>query len=567
MMSALRTLLLIGAALPGLALAAADTDVPDSGAGAAGVVGGDPGQWTGWGGNLFNNRWASRNRVISSSNIKSLTSRCKVSYPKGVSATPVLAGNVAYYPTWNGSFAALDWTTCRVLWQVNVSAIVEGFAPISEFQAQQTKALSRTSPQVDGDVVYLGTQTHALLVALDRATGRTLDVLQINPHPLAVLTMSPTFYGGKLFIGACSVEENVSLLPTYPCCSFVGNMVAVTLTASKKFRLLWNTTTIPESRRRAGWSGSPIWGSQPAVDAARGRIYIATGNVYSVPNATIQCQKATQPSGTQYITTDDPDPCLPADVWQDSVLALDMATGRPAWVHQSPSLDAYSAACGFPDLFPQNFTLCPEIPGVDADFAMAPTFVPGGPHGDILVAGRKNGVIYTFAASTGHLLWSTKLTPYGFAGGSSWGVAVDDSRVYFTAINSGEYNWTLFPSGRNISRSAYGAVRLSDGAKLWETAVPQNGVAYAPPTVVGDLMLVGRTGLDPNGTSLYDQTAGGFVALDKATGRVLMELPLETNFHGGIAVVGDHVFFGTGYWAFQPPSTVPGSFNVMAVKA
>ena len=36
---------------------------------------------------------------------------------------------------------------------------------------------SRSSPQVDGDVIYLGTLAHALLVALNKHTGSVLDVI------------------------------------------------------------------------------------------------------------------------------------------------------------------------------------------------------------------------------------------------------------------------------------------------------------------------------------------------------------------------------------------------------
>jgi outer membrane protein assembly factor BamB len=72
--------------------------------------------------------------------------------------------------------------------------------------------VSRISPQIDGNVLYLGTLTHALVVAVNRVTGKLLSTIQINPHPLAIVTMSPTFFDGKLFVGAASVEENLTLL-------------------------------------------------------------------------------------------------------------------------------------------------------------------------------------------------------------------------------------------------------------------------------------------------------------------------------------------------------------------
>jgi outer membrane protein assembly factor BamB len=178
--------------------------------------------WSGWGANYYNNRWASQNGEISSSSINSLAKHCQVSYPGGVSATPVVSGDTVYYPTWNGSFVALDYTTCRVLWEISVTEIVTNFAPISQLQANETSPLSRTSPQIDGEILYFGTQTHALVVAVNRLTGQSLGVIQINPHPLAIVTQSPTFYNGVLFVGSSSLEEEAAIDPGYICCSFVG---------------------------------------------------------------------------------------------------------------------------------------------------------------------------------------------------------------------------------------------------------------------------------------------------------------------------------------------------------
>ncbi|KAE9371610.1 Quino protein alcohol dehydrogenase-like protein [Stipitochalara longipes BDJ] len=425
-------------------------------------------EWSGWGGNYLNNGWASQNTHITSSNIKSAVPQCNVSYPIGVSATPVVFGNTVYYPTWNGSFVALDYASCRVLWQINVTEIVANYAPYTEFLFGP-RPLSRTSPQIDGN---------------------------LNPHPMAVVTMSPTFFDGKLFVGASSVEENLTLNPSYPCCSFVG------------------------------WSGAALWGSQPAIDTSRRQVFVATGNVYSLPEVIIQCQHDTE-NITAVLQGLVPDSCLPANIWQQSVLAIDIDLGIVNWVNQLPPLDAYSAGCGFPGVRPPNITLCPEVPGLDADFAMAPTFVPGSsstPHGkDTLVIGQKNGNLYAMSAQAGTIFWATVTSPGGLGGGLSWGVAVDDSRVYFVATNSGEENFKMQPSNEMTNRSAYGAASLLTGALL-------------------------------------------LVALKKSTGALLLDHGLGTNFHGGVAIQDQYVLFGTGYWGFGPPGDVPGAINVMRVE-
>jgi hypothetical protein len=201
---------------------------------------------------------------------------------------------------------------------------------------------------------------------------------------------------------------------------------------------------------------------------------------------------------------------------------------------------------------------------------MAPTFIPGSsstPYGkDTLVIGQKSGNIYAMSAQSGYFFWSTAASPDGIAGGSSWGIAVDDSQVYFTAINSNYAAWQVQPTNQTINRSAYGAASLSSGRIVWETPAPLENVAYSPPSVVGDLVIVGRTGPDPTGNGSYDTGKGGLVGIEKRTGKIVLDHELDTNFHGGIAMTGSNIFFGSGYASFAPP-TSPGTFYVMSVNS
>ena len=526
--------------------------------------------WSGWGGNTNNNRWASSNTAISSNTISSLAPHCNLSFPIGVSATPTVSGNTVFFPTWNGALVALDFHTCTTLWTINVTALIHAFAPVSAFQAQNVRPISRTSPQVDphSDTVYFGTLTHALLVAVSKSTGATLAILQVNPHPLAIVTMSPTLFDNRLIVGSSSVEENVTLLPGYRCCSFAGNIIAATFSPStRKFKTNWNIPTIPPARQAQGWAGAAVWGSQPSVDPRRRLVFVGTGNSYSASNVTVQCQTTRTPPEIPYTLNNDT--CLPADVWQDSILAIDLDHGNVKWVQQRPGVDIFTAACGYPGFGPQDPVLCPGVPGPDYDFGMAPTFVPSSTSdrkNDRVVVGRKSGDLYSLSAADGTVAWAVNVGPGGITGGLSWGIAVDESRVYYTVINGNYKPWTLRPGGQTSERSAYGAVALATGEILWQTPVPMSGgVSLGPPTVVGDLVLVARTGQDPGGTAGYDATQGGLVVLRKATGAVVMDVGLSTNFHGGVAVQGKYVLFGTGYSGFGAQATVPGVFHVMKV--
>jgi outer membrane protein assembly factor BamB len=183
---------------------------------------------------------------------------------------------------------------------------------------------------------------------------------------------------------------------------------------------------------------------------------------------------------------------------------------------------------------------------------MAPTFVPGSPstpyQKDTVVVGQKNGNLYAMSAQNGHLFWTTQTSPGAPTGDLSWGIAVDDDQVYFTVINIIDFKYTLEPSGQTANRSAHGAASLLNGTLLWEVPTPgDGGVAYGPPTV--------------------DSTVGSLLAFDKRTGNLVASFVLDANFHGGVAVQGQSVLFGTGKNnLFNVANPTIGSFHVMRVR-
>ena len=165
--------------------------------------------------------------------------QCHLRYTNGVSATPTIDGDLVYYPTWGGLFVALNYKTCETLWELNITQIVEDFAPVDADIATVASPASRTSAYLQDGVLYLGTLIHALLLAVDASTGDLIAQIQINTHPTAVITQSPTVYDGLVFVGASSVEESAAAaISGYQCCSFVGNMNAFSLdTAAGSFAL------------------------------------------------------------------------------------------------------------------------------------------------------------------------------------------------------------------------------------------------------------------------------------------------------------------------------------------
>jgi outer membrane protein assembly factor BamB len=197
---------------------------------------------------------------------------------------------------------------------------------------------------------------------------------------------------------------------------------------------------------------------------------------------------------------------------------------------------------------------------------MAPTFVQGSEHTpyekDVVVVGQKSGNLYALSAQAGAIYWTVNTSPGGFEGGLSWGIAIDDRAVYYTAINSGRVAFAL-PNGTSISNSAFGAASLKNGSMLWQTKAPRNTITSVIPVVVNDVVLTGVTGNHTEG-ELVPTGPGSFLTISKSTGEILEEIPLDSYFHVGIATLHDYVMFGTGYGGFE---VVPnGSFNVWQLR-
>ncbi|KAF6838251.1 pyrrolo-quinoline quinone [Colletotrichum plurivorum] len=470
--------------------------------------------WIGWGGSIHNRRLAASDATITQRNVGSILKTCEYRYePAGVSASPLVLNVTAYYPTWTGLLVALDYKSCDVLWTSNITKMILDFAPRTEVQVGSgVNPVSRTSPVTDGSRLYVGTLAHALVLAIDRDTGELISHVQIDDHPVALITQSPTWHDGQLLVGTSSFEIITATHPGYSCCDHVGSMNSVIF--EKGFlKLRWKTMMIvqPEGLTGDPFSGASVWGSSPVVDMARDVVYIATGNTHSIPDETGACQLVQNETGIVF-----PDPCLPPEVYQESVLALDLATGDIKWARQLGVLDAFNLACM---LVPVGAE-CPPVPGLDSDFGMGPTLITGDgaktPDGkDLIVIGQKNGNLYGISPETGQVLWLTEASPPGLEGGLSWGIAADDTAVYFTAINNARTPYTA-ADGQIIHNSAFGAAALIDGKIMWQ---------------------------------------------DKATGGILREDKLEDFFHGGIAVAQGYLMFGTGYWSgLQPPFA--GSFQV-----
>jgi outer membrane protein assembly factor BamB len=114
--------------------------------------------------------------------------------------------------------------------------------------------------------------------------------------------------------------------------------------------------------------------------------------------------------------------------------------------------------------------------------------------------------------------------------------------AYFVATNYGNATWTL-ADGEVIKNGAFGAIDQQTGVVKWQVAIPNLEISSVSPSVVGDIVITGSQGAE------IGFVPGSLIALDKHTGAVLLNNPLDVVFHGGVSFANEYMLVSTGYRA------------------
>jgi polyvinyl alcohol dehydrogenase (cytochrome) len=476
------------------------------------------GSWPMFGQNPQNTASAGSNS-LQLKNVPRLAQKWVFTTGGDVSARPAVVDGAVYFPDWGGNLWAVDAKKGTKVW---------GHALSDYGLAANTN--SRTTPAVKDGVVYLGTQEGAWLLAISAKTGALLWKTQLEPTDrFAIISASPVIVGGMVYTGVASTEEAAAAFGA-PCCNSRGSVVAVNATGAAMGSIAWKTYMTP-----SGYSGAGVWGSNFAVDAQRGTVFVGTGNNYSHPTdpAYVACISA---GGTAAS-------CSSPDNHVDSIVALDMNTGAIKWATKAVrwGQEAYGVTDGSDDwnvaCFIPPFTACPSNPGPDYDFASAPNLITytaaDGSEKTILGAGQKSGIYYAMDPDTGAVIWQTQVGPGSSLGGMEWGSASDGKRIYVSIAN-----FYGIPT-RNGSAGSWSALDPATGAILWQVGEPSASIALGPLTVAGDAVFVSSMA----GSS----TAPTMLALNGATGQVVWTFASGSSVNAGPAVVDGVVYWGSGY--------------------
>jgi polyvinyl alcohol dehydrogenase (cytochrome) len=431
------------------ASSAQDAGVCTAKAGPIGSIAAKP-QWNGWGADTSNARYQPK-PGMTAADVPKLKLKWAFGYRGGTQAygNPSIVAGRVFVGSDNGTVYALDAGTGCIYWSFKADGGV------------------RSAPSVgragNRDAVYFG-DLKANVFALDAVTGQQIWKTQVDPHAFARVTGAPTLADGKLYVPVSSVEEVPAAQATYECCTFRGSVVALDAATGNQ---IWKTYTIQEAPQQLGKNskGTPLWGpagaavwSAPTVDTRRGALYIGTGNSYTGP----------------------------AVKTSDSLVAMDLKTGKILWWNQATSDDAFLVGCR-----PGNEN-CPKELGPDFDFGNAPILrsLPGGKR--IIVIGQKSGIVWGFDPdNAGKVVWQFKAGKGGALGGIEWGSAADEQAAYVPVSD--------VLAAPNEAGGLF-ALKLATGEKIWSTPAPKlecnsgrgcTGAQSAPVSVIPGVVFSG----------------------------------------------------------------------------
>lgn len=413
---------------------------------------------------------------VTRANAGRLKLKWAVGFPSALRARsqPGIAGGAFYVGSHDGTVYALDAETGCARFTFQAVAEVRTGIVISPW----TKGDKAAHP-----IAYFG-DLIGNAYAIDAVTGKQLWRVHADEHPSTTLTAAPALHDGLLYVPVSSLEEGAAGTPGYSCCTFRGSVLALDAKTGKQ---VWRTYLVDEPKRTGdnasggqtfGPSGVAIWNT-PAIDAARGQMYIDTGDSYSSPAAPMS----------------------------DAIVALDLKTGAIRWAWQARPADAWNTACEEHDT-----SNCPEEKGPDFDFGAGTVLARGANGKDYVIAGQKSGVAYALDPATGKLAWKQQVGRGGVVGGIHFGMAAVNGRIFVPVSD--------VPDGKSYDMApnpGLFALDIATGAYVWKapaTADVCKGKPFCHPgysaAITATPQLVAAGGNDGH-VRLYDAASGKVV--------------------------------------------------------
>ncbi len=451
-------------------------------------------QWLSYNGNVNGQRYADLTQ-INATNAAQLGEVCRLKVDDtGAFHTGILQIDGVLYFTTATDTLAVDATNCAVRWRHHYVAEETGGSAL-----QVNRGLAHANGKL-----FRGTLDGRLL-AIEMASGKTAWQYQIgDPAQGEFFAAAPQVYQGLVIIGAAGGDWGIR-----------GRVMAFDTETGRE---VWRFYTIP----RGDEPGAASWKDAPSARYGGG----GTWTTYTLDMA----------AGELFIPVGNPAPdFMPhhrpgANLYTNSMVVLDAATGKLKWYYQLSSND-----------------------GLDLDLGAAPMLYFNGKGERMVAFGGKDGYLYGVNRETHKRVFKTAVTTItkpkpipntksvevcpGILGGVEWnGPALDvanqavlvgsvDWCATLTSDDKFQYKPGTFNFGGSFkftdkSRGWIVAVDADTGAERWkyETAGPQ--VSGITPTA-GGVIFAG------------DMT-GNFFALDSRAGKPLFKAATGGALAGGV---------------------------------
>ncbi|MCY3969515.1 MAG: PQQ-binding-like beta-propeller repeat protein [Acidobacteria bacterium] len=502
--------------------------------------------WNGWGPDGGNSRFQPAAAAgLTADQVPRLTLKWAFGYPGGVRAaagSPTVVGGRLYAGSDTGYVYSLDAASGCVYWSFESRWVVRSSVTIGPVTGAGTARYA----------AYFG-DARANVYAVNAETGELLWKQRADTHPIARITAAPKLHAGRLYVPVSSLEELAGRHLWYECCTFRGSVVAYDANTGEQ---IWKSYAIAEEPRPTTknaqgtqqWApaGGAVWGA-PVIDAARGALYIGSGNGYTAPAANDT----------------------------DAVIAFDLETGKRLWLNQLTAMDAYLSRCpgridvqgrardpkrADPQRIAQLNCPDPEKLAENVDVDVVAVMLHALPDGrTILVVGQQNGRVYALDPDReGAVLWEL------YAGADTekranitFGGATDGRLAYFPLLyQPSEHRGISTPSR---TKGAMAAIRAETGERVWYTPTPPANCPDPSPQRCG-------SGLDGAATVIPGVVFAGAMdgmlrAYSTTDGRIIWEVDTAQEFEtvndvparGGMlngpgpTVVDGMLFTGSGY--------------------
>jgi outer membrane protein assembly factor BamB len=447
-------------------------------------------------GHDYDNSRTATGSMITADNVSQLRQEWSTAVTGSLSTVPLIVGDTVYVQDGAGVIYAIDRASGDVRWKTEPYGFNIGPYGVA----------------VGNGRVY-GAHGLAGIVAVDAQTGKELWTRDLAATKTTGLDIQPTVYDGTVFAATVPVSTTGIYTP--------GDRGVLYALDAATGRVRWQFDTVkgnlwghPEIN-----SGGGAW-YPPSIDPVRGLVYWGVANPAPFPGTPDYPNGASRPGPNLYT---------------DSTVALDVATGKLRWYHQVHPHDIFDR-----DLV---HTLIARVAGGRA----------------VVIGTGKGAQVVGLDPATGTKLWQTAVGlhhndnldaltgPTEVAPGTFGGVisppATADGMVYVATVNAPA---TLKPDATAYFATDMGqqdgevvAIDAATGRVRWDVKVPGDPLGAA--TVVNDLVF----------TALLDGTV---VALDRATGKTVWQTKAPGGVNGWMAVAGDQLVVPAGNG--QPPRLV-----------